>query len=98
MHRARPAQVPTRQVTAAPHTPQPTLPSAHQAAHSHTLQGDPLVGKMAQQLHVPLGGAADEGPAVSFPHLAQAAGECEAVRLTGGGAGTPSSPEMPLGH
>lgn len=60
---------------AGPHTCPPSHPGLpYQAGQGHTLQGSPLVRQVGQQLRVPLGGAACEGPAVSFPHLCQAVG------------------------
>lgn len=61
---------------------------AYQAGHGCVPQGGPLVRQVGQQLHVPLGGVADEGLAVGFPHLRQAVGRWGAVERAGASQGS----------
>lgn len=70
-----PALQDSRSAQAWSHSPSPGRPahSAYQAGQGPVPQGGPLVGQIGQQLCVSLGGTADEGPAVRFLHLCQAA-------------------------
>lgn len=65
----------SRSARAWSHSPSPGRPAhgTYQAGQGPVLQGGPLVGQVGQQLCVSLGSTADEGPAVRFLHLCQAA-------------------------